>query len=681
MPLLARFRSATRLFAVFAVVTTTLAGALVWVSWRLIQQDRELERQRRQDRLGQVLDATAAGLLRRLSEREQQLVQLASVPSEALGAAVATATQDLSDDSAIVVLDEHRAAVAPAGRIVFFPTAAAGPEAGGPVFATGESAEYRRHDLEAARDAYASIARSPSAAVRAGALLRLARVYRTMKMPERALAAYADLARVAESSVASTTAGARREGDGDATPTLGGAPVGLVARHATCQVLAENGRRDALRAAALALRTDLMAGRWRITRGQWAYYVDETRGWLGPGDAANLAADGGSATAIALSGALEQAWRAGQTSPAAAAASARVDYWREGGRTWIVLSSRSAGRLVVLLAGPREVSGGWLGRHQALAGAGIALGMSDAAGEVVVPIPAGAVNPVVRTSVETGLPWTLHAAAVGPLPAAAAPRTLLLAGIGALALLLAAGAFFIGRAITRELEVARMQSDFVAAVSHEFRTPLASVCHLSEMLVDGRVADEERRERLYRTLQRESERLKRLVEGLLDFARMDAGGRQYRLERVETTPFLRALGDEFAADAAVQEATVDVDIPAELPVIQADQEALGRAIWNLLDNAVKYSPRGPRVRLEARSVATGVEVSVTDEGLGIPPDEQASIFQKFARGSAAATSGVKGTGLGLSMVRHIVEAHGGTIRVDSRPAEGSTFTIALPASQ
>lgn len=681
MSLRARFRSATHLFAVFAVVTTTLAGALVWVSWRLIQQDRELERQRRQDRLGQVLDAAAAGLLRTLSEREQQLAELARASPDALPAAMSAAARDLSDDSAIVVLDEHRTAVAPAGRILFFPTAAVGPEAGGPVFSPGEAAEYQRHDPDTARDAYASLARSPSAAVRAGALLRLARVYRAMKMPDRALAAYADLARAAEAAAPYAVAGTGREANGDATPTLGGAPVDLVARHATCQVLAENGRRDALRAAALSLRADLMAGRWRITRGQWAYYVDETRGWLAPADEATFAADGGAETAVALSGALAQAWRAGQTSPAAAATPARVDHWREGGRTWIVVLSRSSGRLVALLAGPREISGRWLGRHQALAGAGIALGMSDAAGAAVVPFPAGATTQVARPGVETGLPWTLHAVAIGPLPAAAAPRTLLVAGIGALALLLAAGAFFIGRAITRELEVARMQSDFVAAVSHEFRTPLASVCHLSEMLVDGRVADEEKRERLYRTLQRESERLRRLVEGLLDFARMDAGGRQYRLERVETTPFLRALGEEFAVDAATQDARVQIDVPSDLPATQADREALGRAIWNLMDNAVKYSPNKPRVRVTARAAVAGVEVSVSDEGLGISADEHARIFQKFARGSAAATSGVKGTGLGLSMVRHIVEAHGGTIRVDSRPGEGSTFTISLPASQ
>jgi signal transduction histidine kinase len=255
-----------------------------------------------------------------------------------------------------------------------------------------------------------------------------------------------------------------------------------------------------------------------------------------------------------------------------------------------------------------------------------------------------------------------------------------LVGIGVLALLLAAGALFIGRAITRELEVARMQSDFVAAVSHEFRTPLSSVCHISEMLVDGRVADDERRGRLYGTLQRESERLRRLVEGLLDVARMDAGGREYRLERLEPSPFLQALGGEFEADVAAAEsnARVQIDVAPHLPAVRADREALGRALWNLLDNAVKYSPDSPHVQLTARAAGQSVEVAVKDQGLGISPNEQARIFQKFARGSAAAATGVKGTGLGLSMVRQIVEAHGGTVRVESRSGEGTTFTITLP---
>jgi len=134
---------------------------------------------------------------------------------------------------------------------------------------------------------------------------------------------------------------------------------------------------------------------------------------------------------------------------------------------------------------------------------------------------------------------------------------------------------------------------------------------------------------------------------------------------------------EVAADA---NARLQINVAPGLPAVRADREALGRAVWNLLDNAVKYSPHAPQVRLTGRAAGSSIEIAVEDEGLGIAPDEQARIFQKFARGSAAASTGAKGTGLGLSMVRHIVEAHGGTVRVESRPGGGSTFTIALPTA-
>ena len=680
MPLRAGFRSATRLFAIFVVVTTALAAALAWVSWRLIAQDRELERQRRQDRLGQVLDTVAAGLLRHLSEHEQRVARLAATPAEDLVRAVSAAGRDLGDASGFVVLDDRRILASPEGRVLFFPAVSSVPEADAATFAGGELAEFRRRDFQAALHAYSTLLGSTDASVRAGALLRTARVYRKMRMPDRALESYAELARLAVGSRLTRTHAASDAGTASATVAFGGVPADLVARHAECAVLAEAGRRDALYAAARRLHTDLLSGAWRLTRGTWAYYLDDARGWLDPRDAAAREADRGAARAIAISNGLDHAWRAWQSLPNPTPPTPRIDHWREGGDTWVVVSLRSPTRTVVLLVDVHAVASRWMGLDQSASRIDIAIGISEPTGTPVLPLPAAAATELTRTPADTGLPWTLIAAASGPLPASTAPRTLLLVGIAVLALLLAAGTFFIGRAITRELEVARMQSDFVAAVSHEFRTPLTSVCHISEMLVDGRVADEERRGVLYGTLQRESERLRRLVEGLLDFARMDAGGSRYRLERVEPSAFLRGLGDEFTADVTAQGVQVQVDVAPDLPAIRADREALGRAVWNLLENAVKYSPESARIRLAARADGGRVEVSVSDHGLGITPEEQARIFEKFVRGSAAGAAGVKGTGLGLSMVQHIVQAHGGTVRVESSPGEGSTFTIALPAT-
>jgi signal transduction histidine kinase len=116
-----------------------------------------------------------------------------------------------------------------------------------------------------------------------------------------------------------------------------------------------------------------------------------------------------------------------------------------------------------------------------------------------------------------------------------------------------------------------------------------------------------------------------------------------------------------------------------LPLISADPEALGRAVWNLLDNAAKYSPECKTIWVEIEREGAGLAIRVRDRGLGIPEVEQAGILRKFVRGTAAQTLGVKGTGIGLAMVKHIVEAHGGTLRLESAPGRGSIFSILLPA--
>jgi signal transduction histidine kinase len=278
------------------------------------------------------------------------------------------------------------------------------------------------------------------------------------------------------------------------------------------------GRPPALHERASALEADLLTGRRRLTHSEWSFYVDDVRAWLGPREG-ELPVD--VRDARARSNAIEHAWRSLDGTVGGTASGARADQWREAGRTFVVLSSRGPTRAAMLVLD----AGALIQQSTASLSSGanaVVIGLAELDGTPVVAVPRRVGATVSRLPAETGLPWTLTAAAMGPLPAARAPRTLLWSGLGALALLLTAGTFFIGRAITRELEVARMQSEFVSAVSHEFRTPLASVCHISEMLVDGRVADPGRRSLLYATLHRESERLRRLVEGLLDFARMDA---------------------------------------------------------------------------------------------------------------------------------------------------------------
>ena len=257
----------------------------------------------------------------------------------------------------------------------------------------------------------------------------------------------------------------------------------------------------------------------------------------------------------------------------------------------------------------------------------------------------------------------------------------MLAGIAMMALLLLAGGYFINRAVLREVRVARLQSDFVAAVSHEFRTPLTTLRQLSEMLARGRVSNDERRQQFYETLLRESERLHRLVEGLLNFGRMEAGQLQYRFESVDPKELMGEVVSDFQREADALGYRVEFNGNGALSPIRADRPSLARVFWNLLDNAVKYSPEHHTIWVELSGAVGRVVVRVRDRGLGIPSSEREEIFRKFVRGAAAKAASIPGTGVGLAMARQIVAAHGGSISVESEPGRGSVFTVLLPIAQ
>jgi len=226
--------------------------------------------------------------------------------------------------------------------------------------------------------------------------------------------------------------------------------------------------------------------------------------------------------------------------------------------------------------------------------------------------------------------------------------------------------------------VAQLQSDFVSAVSHEFRTPLTSLSGISELLANGRLADESRKSQAYTYLQRETGRLKRLVEDLLDFGRMESGRKYYQIEAHDVFGVVRAVVADFREEALAGGFGVELNLDSNAPTVKADEQELRRAIRNLLENAVKYSPECRTVWVEGRVNHRQVAISVRDRGMGIEPREQRVVFQKFVRGAAAKKAGIKGTGIGLSMVRQIVDACGGEIRLESVPGEGSTFTLFFP---
>ena len=219
-----------------------------------------------------------------------------------------------------------------------------------------------------------------------------------------------------------------------------------------------------------------------------------------------------------------------------------------------------------------------------------------------------------------------------------------------------------------------MQSDFTATVSHEFRSPLTGIRQLAEMLLAGRAANDDRRRRhYYELICRESDRLTRLVENVLDVSRIEDGRKQYRFERIATAEWLQGL-----AQIAEQRRKVDTVLPGPLPAVQGDREALSSVVLNLLDNAIKYSSEESPVVLRAHGAGGWVTIEVEDHGCGIRADERHRIFDRFYRGNN--TAGVaKGVGLGLALVKHIADAHGARVRVESAPGAGSTFFLSLKA--
>jgi signal transduction histidine kinase len=243
--------------------------------------------------------------------------------------------------------------------------------------------------------------------------------------------------------------------------------------------------------------------------------------------------------------------------------------------------------------------------------------------------------------------------------------------------LLGFGSYFTVRTLKGELAVAQMKSDFVSTVSHEFRSPLAGINQLGEMLRDGRVEGEARRHEYYEMIVTETQRLRRLVENILDFSRMEDGRKQYRFAPFEPSGWLQELTEDFQTEVAAAGFRIESSIPPELPSILADRETLTTALHNLLDNAVKYSPNTRSVRLKAEADRDVLAISVCDSGVGIGEEDRARIFEKFYRGGGDLARQVKGVGLGLNLVQHIVAAHGGTIDFQSKEGEGSTFTIRL----
>ena len=247
------------------------------------------------------------------------------------------------------------------------------------------------------------------------------------------------------------------------------------------------------------------------------------------------------------------------------------------------------------------------------------------------------------------------------------------------------GAWQTHRAFSRQLAINEQKSNFVSAVSHELRAPLASLRLLAEGLAEGRVHEEPKRREYARFIVQETRRLGTLVENVLGLARVDAGRNRYEFAPINLSRLVRDSSQQLqllAADRGVSLDYLGPD-PESNPVeVIADGAALQQALTNLIDNAIKHSPIGTSVTVTLTPPASGsVAIQVQDQGPGIPPEDHERIFERFFRRGSELRRETQGVGLGLTLVREIATAHGGTIRVESQPGKGATFILSLPVER
>lgn len=614
-----------------------LAGWQVWLTVRLLEQDQNLESQRSRDRLGEMADLALAQLTGSLGDWDLGLHELNSLPLSS------SMQARFPKRATFILVSEKGIATYPQRPLLFSPVIPVAQKELPEDFDPVDELELREQQYDRAIALLMPLVLR--SATRAEALLRLARIKYKTNQADAALDIYKKLA------------------DEDAL-TPAGTPYALLAVSARCRILSELGRQREAQAEAVSLRRSLLEGRWPLSRETFEYHWANLNS-LGleagqpPKDSVDFS--------VLVSG-LFSSWQSAR-SQGSNSSSRQLQPDKS-----LLLWNATSDRISAMLAPPD-----WLSSSIKLpANSGgircrlLSLGAAKGAGYTVT-----------RSLAETEIPGRLEFSSVQPVSGVASSRRTLLIGGAALMLIVILGAgYVVQRAINRELRVAQLQSDFVAAVSHEFRAPLTTLRTITELLVQHRIPDESRRQQSYVFLDHETTRLHRLVEDLLDFGRMESGRKQYRTEAHNAFQLVRATVADFTQHAEANGFSVEANLEsaqgAEAATVHVDEEAFRRALRNLLDNAMKYSPVCRTVWVNGAIQDHQVLISVRDQGMGIGADEQQAIFQKFVRGDAAKKAGIKGTGIGLAMVQQIAKAMDGEIRLQSEVGVGSTFTLVLP---
>lgn len=242
------------------------------------------------------------------------------------------------------------------------------------------------------------------------------------------------------------------------------------------------------------------------------------------------------------------------------------------------------------------------------------------------------------------------------------------------------GAVILFRDVSHVRQVEKMRRDFVANVSHELRTPLSIFRGYLETLLDDPHQPPGELLRILEIMERHSDRLNALVEDVLSLARLESPGMDLNLSEIALPEFLHGIMRDWEKRFAAKQLKSHLNFPGTLPHLRADETRLQELIYNLLDNAVKYSKPGCTVFLRAESEGKSVRISVADQGPGISPDDLPRIFERFYRADKSRSREQSGTGLGLSIVKHIAQLHGGSVEAKSELGNGATISVVLPTS-
>jgi signal transduction histidine kinase len=553
-PLTARLSPIT-FMSMFVFVALLPLGAMGWLGRKVLDQEHELEQQRREDRLENAANELADTFARIISP-----VADGHLPA-------GTSWVHFGPRGVIA----HRGF-----PLRYFPQVAPPDETSLDVFLAAERSEFLDASPALAVERYRALARHPDRDIRAAATFRLGSALARQGNSSGALAAYEDLAALG------------------ATPVAGDAAE-VVARRHRADTFEQIGNKDAASAERAMLSALLTDGRYTLDQRTFEFYAE----------------------GLSLAPSVPDLTRT------------VADLWPQ----WHQPNGRET----------------WTSNDTAFA-------------SVWATFRQGTV----------ALIGFATADAIADQQPMADRRTLLIAGFGLMTLVVAAAGYFGFRSLHRELNVARLQSDFVAQVSHEFRTPLTAMRHVTDLLERGS-APPERLPQFYQALGKETRRLHAMVENLLDFGRIESGRHVYHREDVSMTDVAERVLTERGSER------VRLTVAAAATRIHADRDALVLAVRNLLDNAIKYSAASSAIDVHVESRDGTVGISIQDRGPGMPAAEQRDIRRKFVRGSAARLMNVKGTGIGLAIVEQVAQAHGGRLELQSEPGRGSRFTLWIPA--